>query len=84
MKRGLIDGRDNLILNDYRPVWLCDPQKNKFCDKKNCQQECFHTLDIGCARSSNTGELLPPDLSICRAGRSEIACGTITCYFISN
>lgn len=49
LKRGLIDGRDNLNINDYRPVWLCNPDANKKCDKTNCQKECFHTLDINYA-----------------------------------
>ena len=49
LKRGLIDGMSNLAINDYQPVWLCNPDANKKCDKTNCQKECFHTLDISYA-----------------------------------
>lgn len=44
-KRGLIDGQDNMAINDYCPVWLCCPSRNTKCDKVNCQKECFHTLN---------------------------------------
>lgn len=27
------------------PVYLCDPEKNKECEKTLCQKECFFTID---------------------------------------
>lgn len=57
-KRGLIDGRDNLIINDYRPVWLCNPELNCECDKVNCQHECYHTLNKDYAYGDTA--ILPP------------------------
>lgn len=38
-------------VNDYQPVWLCDPRLNVSCNKATCQVTCFsYDAGVVCSR----------------------------------
>lgn len=32
-------------INQYKPLYLCNPELNKKCKKTSCQTDCFHTTN---------------------------------------
>ena len=50
-------------INQYKPLYLCNPELNKKCEKTSCQTDCFYTTN---PEYSLDGKKYNVDLKTCK------------------